>query len=207
METQAMAINEKAMQRSSTNGLSLPGQDKARFLRLGGFINKLRTVQGWNMLPPDEVVHLAAVWDEQLIRKGVPESLFDELVNRTVDHRLAFMRRGEQAPAISIELILAVFETYREEVFRSLSGAENRLESAERYLLQIEEAISRDDRAAMDNLLQSANHYSRTLDVQFATVELLRQDALARCDRAKQKIDEWTLKAEPLRQAQEVTWK
>lgn len=121
------------MQRSSTNGLSLRG-NKRRFLRLGGFINKLRVVQGWNMLGPDEVVHLAAIWDEQLERKQVPESIFDDLVNLIVDHRLAFLQRGEHPPTVSIELILAVFLEHQQIARHKWSRATESYENALRNL-------------------------------------------------------------------------
>lgn len=67
------------------------------------------------MLGPSETAPLAAIWDRQLERHGVPEHLFDALLDRAVDARLAALKRGEDAPQFSVELILQVYEQYKSE--------------------------------------------------------------------------------------------
>lgn len=150
------------------------------------------------MLSPKEVIPLAAVWDEQLERKNVPESLFDELANKAVDHRLSFIRRGEQAPTISIELILAMFLEYEAEVSRELHSAENRYRSESEYLERLTEA--KNDPAEMESSVNAAKYYGND----FATFDEVLADAERRTAEALESLTNWREKAENLKRTPEV---
>src|SRR6185369_2667937 len=87
----------------STNGLSLNDELRGRqLLKLGGVINKIRIVQGWNLLGPKETEPLASVWAEQLDRHHVPPELYDEMLSRAIEHRLWFLRKSEEPPALTV---------------------------------------------------------------------------------------------------------
>ena len=197
------AADVRAMQKSLTNGKSLQRRtpDAQRFLRLGGFINKIRTVQGWNMLGPNEVKHLAAVWDEQLERKGVPEELFDDLINRAVDHRLGFLRRGEQAPTISIELILAMYLDYRSEFIPKWEGLISRMDMHERHL---EHALQSKGNADKEGrMMNVANSYGKLLPDMtkarvFTTFDELLEDARRQVQWIQDEVEKWKPQAQLL---------
>lgn len=184
--------NEQAIVPSSMSGLTLSNPDKQRFVRLGGFINKVRTVQGWNMLGPNDVIHLAAVWDEQLVRKGVPETIFDELINRAVDHRLGFIQRGEQAPTISIELVLAMYLNYRQEVIEKRWNAETVYDRHAYQLESLQEADGDEER--MDQHLAMAKNYGREYESFEAMFAKTKLDVAT----AKEKLDEWNEKLQQI---------
>jgi hypothetical protein len=98
--------------RSSNNGLTT---SKTKLIKLGGLINKIRVVQGWNMLAPGDTEPVSRVWAHQLDRYEVAPELYDSLLDRAIDHRLQFLKAGEQPPALTIELLLTMFEGYRAE--------------------------------------------------------------------------------------------
>lgn len=150
------------------------------------------------MLSPKEVIPLAAVWDEQLERKGIPEILFDELANKAVDHRLNFIRRGEQAPTISIELILAMFLEYNFEVTQELLAAERRYERESEYLKRLNEASN--DPAEMQSSINAANYYGND----FSTFEEVFDDAETRTAEALENLTTWQTKAANLKRDPEA---
>ena len=149
------------------------------------------------MLSPKEVIPLAAVWDEQLERKNVPEILFDELANKAVDHRLNFIRRGEQAPTISIELILAMFLEYEAEVTRELDTAERIYKNESEYRARLIEA--KDDPADREMSLKAAKYYGND----FVTFEEVLADAERRTAEALENLTVWQSKAANLKRDQE----
>jgi hypothetical protein len=104
------------MQRLPANGLSLNDKSRAKLLlQLGGIVNKIRVVQGWNLLPPMETEPIALIWAEQFERFGVEPAAYNEIVNRAIDHRLWFLRKGEKPPELTIELLVMVYQQYRSE--------------------------------------------------------------------------------------------
>jgi len=112
------------------NGLSL--QNKTRLVELGGVLNKIRIIQGWNMLGPAETAPLAVVWAEQLDRFNVPPAIYDELLNRAIDYRRkALLSGSEFIPALSVELFLAMFEKYQTEHWKAIRKWAEKVESLE----------------------------------------------------------------------------
>ncbi len=104
------------MQRLPANGLSLNEKSRAeQILKLGGIVNKIRVVQGWNLLGPKETEPIAMIWAEQFERFGVEPAAYNEIVNRAIDHRLWFLRKGEKPPELTIELLVMVYQQYRSE--------------------------------------------------------------------------------------------
>lgn len=115
------------------NGLSL--HSKTRLVELGGVLNKIRIIQGWNMLGPAETAPLAVVWAEQLDRFNVPPAIYDELLNRAIDHRRkALLSGSEFVPALSVELFLAMFEQYRMEHWEHIKRCADKVTSLEHQL-------------------------------------------------------------------------
>jgi len=150
------------------------------------------------MLSPKEVIPLAAVWDEQLERKNVPEILFDELANKAVDHRLNFIRRGEQAPTISIELILAMFLEYEAEVCEQLDQAERRYERESQYLARL--IAAKNDPAEMQSSVNAAKYYGHD----FTTFEEVLADAENRTSKYLKSLTAWQTKAANLKRNTEA---
>lgn len=84
---------ERTTQTLSTNGATTLAKSddterKKKFLRIAGVINKLRIVQGWNMISPKETEPVGQVWLEQLDRYNVSPELHELLLNKAVDYRL-----------------------------------------------------------------------------------------------------------------------
>jgi predicted Zn-dependent peptidase len=150
------------------------------------------------MLSPKEVIPLAAVWDEQLERKNVPEILFDELANKAVDHRLTFIRRGEQAPTISIELILAMFLEYEAEVTRELDTAERIYKNESEYRARLIEA--KDDPGDREKSLKAAKYFGNN----FTSFDEVLEDAERRTAEALENLTAWQIKAANLKRDQEA---
>jgi hypothetical protein len=113
---------------STTNGttsLQKPSDllDKRKFLAIGSVINKIRIVQGWNMITPKDAEPVARVWIEQLDRYNIAPQLYDTLLNRCIDRRAAALKEGEQTPPLTVELFLAEFEIYRNQVYSKFNSA------------------------------------------------------------------------------------
>lgn len=106
--------NTKIQKLSENGGNSLTTR-KNDLLRLAGIINKIRVVQGWNLLGPTETAPLASVWAHELDRHHVPPELYDEMLSRAIDHRLWFLRKSEDPPALTVELIIMMYERYWQE--------------------------------------------------------------------------------------------
>lgn len=141
------------------------------------------------MLGPQDVVHLAAVWNEQLERYNIPEAVFDRLADRIVDRRLRYIQRYEQPPTASIELVLAVFTAYREEVEAQVQTSEKWLESHEREMRYVEDIANSGDAERAANYVKMAEargSRSETLDDIIADIrqehekELLKMEATMR---------------------------
>ncbi len=124
------------------NGLSTREPAKS-LVELGGVINKLRVLQGFNMLGPKETAPLAVIWAEQLDRFNISPRLYDRLLNDCVDFRRRALLDGKEfIPGFSVELFLAMFDRYKQKEMESSSNLrrkiyriEQELEMAERVLI------------------------------------------------------------------------
>lgn len=76
-----------------------------------------RQVQGWGLQPAADARLTASVWEEQLDRRGVDHRLYNKLVDMAVDYRTAQIGRGQQPTPLTVELMLACFEHYKQRTY------------------------------------------------------------------------------------------
>lgn len=67
------------------------------------------------MIAPQDTEPVSRVWAEQLDARQIIPELYDELLNRAITHRTEFLKRGENPPALTVELLIAMFDKYRSE--------------------------------------------------------------------------------------------
>lgn len=90
--------------------------EKKKFFAIGAVINKIRIVQGWNMISPKDAEPIARVWLEQLDRYNIAPELYEMLLNRCIDRRASVLKESGQPPALTVELFLAEFDKYKSEI-------------------------------------------------------------------------------------------
>ena len=99
-------MDERAMQRSSQNTLTTSENPLKRVLAMK-IINKIRILQGWNMISPKDAEPIAAVWVEQLDRAGIPVEEYDSLYNKVVDWRVKCLQHDRPMPNLTVETFIA----------------------------------------------------------------------------------------------------
>ena len=132
------------MVKSSINGRNSPGSisnDRKKFLQLGGIVNKIRIIQGWNMIAPDDAKPIIAVWAEQLDRFNISPELYSTLLDRAVNHRVSMMREGVTPTPLTVELFITTYQQYvsearqkYSEIIRPIRHEFVELENAKEYL-------------------------------------------------------------------------
>lgn len=80
-------------------------------------INKMRLLQGYSLLDPDEADLMAAAWLTEFKRKHVPAEIYDDLVQKAFDHRVRLLQDGIAPPAFDLAELLSTFHGYYEVVF------------------------------------------------------------------------------------------
>ena len=89
---------------------------QVKHIKVLGIINKIRIVQGWNMISPKDAEPVCAVWLEQLDRFKVHPELYEMLFNRVIDARVECLRKNESQPTLTVDLFLAEFCKYRDDI-------------------------------------------------------------------------------------------
>jgi hypothetical protein len=84
-------------------------QDKA----LAELIVEVRQVQGWNLQTPGDAKLMASTWKKHLDRSGVRYELYTKLVDMAIDHRKKQILAGLQPTPLTVELLLACFDSYK----------------------------------------------------------------------------------------------
>lgn len=75
-------------------------------------INRMRLLQGFSMLDPDEADLMAATWLIEFKRKHVPAELYDDLVEKAFDYRVRLLQDGTTPPPFDLAELLAIFRGY-----------------------------------------------------------------------------------------------
>lgn len=72
-------------------------------------INKIRLLQGYSLLDPDEADVMAAAWLEAFKRDHVPADLYEDLLQKAFKHRVWTQQEGRTPPPFDLTLLLSIF--------------------------------------------------------------------------------------------------
>lgn len=75
-----------------------------------GVLNRYRISRGWQALTPEDGETTANVWIEQLDKHGVPAGVYERLYWKCTDARAAAIRKGEDPPDFSAELMASMWD-------------------------------------------------------------------------------------------------
>lgn len=90
-----------------------------------GVINRYRISKGWQPLPPEDGETTANVWIDVLDQHDVPAGMYERLYWKCSEVRTASIRRGEDPPDFSAELMASVWggtNGLRAEIAAKLAG-------------------------------------------------------------------------------------
>ena len=75
-------------------------------------VNKIRALQGYSPLKPDEGEMIAVTWLEALNKRRIPAEVYADLIDKAVDVRTAALTAGQRPPDYGVDLIIAMFNGY-----------------------------------------------------------------------------------------------
>lgn len=99
---------------TGTNSHQVSSPYQVKFLAIGAVINKIRVIQGWNMVSPKDAEPTAKAWIEQLDRYGVKPEEYDNLLRLAIDRRVVMLQHGKTPDPLTVELLLAEYLNHRQ---------------------------------------------------------------------------------------------
>jgi hypothetical protein len=119
-----------------------------------------RQAQGWRLLDKDDMKLMAAAWKQQLDRRGVAPQLYVKMVQMAIDHRTFQIEGGAAQPTpLTVELLLAMFERYKREIYDKYRDLKLALASARETGADADVIERLEDRVAtylIDNYLEES---------------------------------------------------
>ena len=100
-----MDVKETQISLPNTKNTLAMTQEKVKAAM--GVINKLRVVQGWNLMPPKDAEPIAAIWIEQFNHAGIESDEYASLLQKAIDWRIESLRLGTYMPTLTIETLIA----------------------------------------------------------------------------------------------------